>query len=57
MQFNQLVNQTIPKFLTEETYFMKFSRVICTLEEKSTIMKFFNKTIKQISLLYRASDN
>lgn len=36
---------------------MKLSRVVCTPEEKSNIMKFFTKSIKQVKLLYRASDN
>jgi hypothetical protein len=56
-QFDQLLTQTIPKFLTEENYFMKFSRVVCSPEEKSTMRKFFTKTIMQVKLLYRASDH
>ena len=36
---------------------MKFSRVVCSPEEKSAIRKFFTKAIRQVKLLYRASDN
>jgi hypothetical protein len=36
---------------------MKLSRVVCTPEEKSNIMKFLAKTIKSMKLLYRASDH
>jgi hypothetical protein len=36
---------------------MKFSRVVCSPEEKFTIRKFFTKAIRQVKLLYRASDD
>ena len=36
---------------------MKLSLVVCSHEEKSNMKNFFNKTIKSINLLYRASDN
>ena len=36
---------------------MKLSLVVCSHEEKSNMKNFFDKTIKSIDLLYRASDN
>jgi hypothetical protein len=36
---------------------MQLSLVVCSLEEKSNMKNFFDKTIKSIKLLYRASDN
>ena len=37
---------------------MKLSKVVCTVEEKSTVRKFFNnKTIASFKLIYRASEN
>ena len=35
---------------------MKFSRVVCSPEEKSTIRRLFTKAIRQVKLLFRASD-
>ncbi len=57
-QFDQLLTQTIPKFLTYEQHgFFHDSQVVCSPEEKNNIRKFFTKTIKQVTLLYRASDH
>jgi hypothetical protein len=36
---------------------MKFSQAVCSDQEKSLIRMFFAKTIKQLRLLYRASDH
>lgn len=57
-QFNQLLTQTIPKCVTyEKLGFFHDSQVVFTPEEKSTIRNFFARSIKQVKLLYRASDN
>ncbi len=56
-QFDQLLTQTIPKFLTSDHQFLHDSKIVCSDEEKSTLRMFFTKTIKQVTLLYRASDH
>jgi hypothetical protein len=56
-QFDQLVTQTIPKFLTHELDFFLCSKIVFSDGEKSTIRKFFTKNIKRVKLLYRASDD
>ncbi len=57
-QFDQICSQTILKSLNNEGHW-KFhdSQVVCTLEEKDNIRKFFTKTIKQVKFLFRASDH
>jgi hypothetical protein len=55
--FDQTITQTIPKYIAFEPEIFHDSRIVCSSEEKSNIRKFFNKTIKQVKFLYRASDH
>jgi hypothetical protein len=54
---DQINVNTISKCLTYEPGFFHYSKVICSDGEKNNIRKFFNKTIKNTKLLYRASDH
>jgi hypothetical protein len=40
-----------------EPNFFLCPKIVFSPEEKSTIRRFFTKTIRQVKLLYRASDN
>jgi hypothetical protein len=56
-QFDKILIQTLPKSLNyDENCDFQDSKVVCTLEEKYNMRKFFTKAIKQVKLLYRASD-
>jgi hypothetical protein len=57
-QFEQLLNQTIPKCVTyEKLGFFHDSRIVYHDTEKSNIRNFLAKPINCVKLLFRASDH
>lgn len=58
VQFEQqIITKIIPDSFKQELGLFNDSKIVCSDVEKTTIRNFFTKNIKQVKLLYRASEN